>query len=338
MEIIVLGREDIKKILELHKVIEGVRKVYCLKSEGKTVVWPSLEYHFEEEKAVMDIRSGYVKDENLHGAKMLNNFPLNIELGIPSFCGMLLVFDSKTGVPLGVMDAAYITSMRTGAAAALGVKALARKDSKNLLIVGSGLQSIYMLAATLIAMPQIEKVRIADPFKYENAVKFAENAIERLTNEFKIENLDKIEFCAVKDLSEALSDTDAVITITRATSPIIKKEWVKPGTHFSCIGADMIGKEEIDPEIFRDARIFADDIVQCISFGEMEIPYKMGIITRESIAGELGEVLSGKIEGRKTDDEITIFDATGLALLDLVTGKVAIDLAKEKGLGTIVEI
>lgn len=338
MDIIVLGREDVKKVLELDKVIDGVKKVYTLKSEGKTVVWPSVEYHFEEEKAVMDIRSGYVKGENLHGAKILNNFPLNSQIGIPSFCGMLMVFDSKTGVPLGVMDASYITSMRTGAAAALGVKALARKDSKNLLILGSGHQAIYMLAATLIAMPHIEKVRIADPFKYESAVKFTENVVERLTNEFTIKDLDKIEFSAVKDLAEALGDTDAVITITRATSPMIKKEWIKPGTHFSCIGADMVGKEEIDPEIFNGARIFADDITQCISFGEMEIPYKIGIITRDSIAGELGDVLSGKIEGRRTADEITIFDATGLALLDLVTGKVAIDLAKEKGLGTIVEI
>lgn len=338
MEIIVLGREDIKNVLELEKVISGVKDVYCLKSDGKTVVWPSVEYHFEEEKAVMDIRSGYVKGENLHGAKMLNNFPLNNALGIPSFCGMLLVFDSKTGVPLGVMDASYITSMRTGAAAALGVKALARKNSKNLLIVGSGLQAIYMLAATLIAMPQIEKVRIFDPLKYEYAENFTENAAKRLTNEFKIDNLEKIEFSAVKDIERALSDTDAVITITRATSPIIKKEWVKPGTHFSCIGADMVGKEEIDPKLFMGARIFADDITQCISFGEMEIPYKIGIITRDSIAGELGEVLSGKIEGRKSDDEITIFDATGLALLDLVTGKVAIDSAKEKRLGTLVEI
>jgi len=333
MKIIVLGREDVKKVLEMDKVIEAVKKVYCQKSEGKTVIWPSIEYHFEEEKAVMDIRSGYIKGEKLHGLKMLNNFPLNIELGIPSFNGMLLVFDSKTGIPLGVMDASYITSMRTGAAAALGVKTLARSDTKNLLILGAGMQAIYMLAATLITMPQIEKVRIADTLSYENAMEFTNSAVERLTAEFGIKNLDNIEFSAVENLREALSDTDAIITITRATSPIIKKEWVKPGTHLSCIGADMIGKEEIDPELFRDARAFADDITQCTSFGEMEIPYNMGIITRDTIAGELGDVLSGKIEGRRTDDEITIFDATGLALLDLVTGKIVIDLAKEKGLG-----
>lgn len=338
MKIITLSQTEIKKVLELDKVIEGVEKVYSQKSDGKTLVWPSVEYHFKEEKAAMDIRSGYVMGEKLHGAKMLNNFPLNAGKGIPSFTGLLLIFDSNTGMPLGVMDASYITSMRTGAAAALGVKALARKDTKNLLIVGAGRQAFYMLAATLLTMPQIENVRIIDPLSCENAVNFTSQFVKRLADELNIHVGDNISFSAVNDLPSVLQDTDAVITITRSTAPIIKKEWVKPGTHFSCIGADMVGKEEIDPELFRDARIFADDINQCTSFGEMQTPYRMGIITKESVTGELGEVLSGKKQGRISDDDITIFDATGLALLDLVTGKVAIDLAKEKGLGIIVEI
>lgn len=338
MKIITLSQLEIKKVLELDKVIEGVEKVYSQKSDGKTAVWPSIEYNFEEEKAVMDIRSGYVKGEKLHGAKMLNNFPLNVDKGISSFSGLLLIFDSTTGLPLGVMDASYITSMRTGATAALGVRALAREDSKNLLIVGAGRQAFYMLAATLLVMPQIQNVRIIDPLSYENAVNFTNSIISRLADELNIKVRNDISFSAVDDLPGVLSDTDAVITITRAASPIIKKEWVKPGTHFSCIGADMAGKEEIDPELFKDARIFADDINQCISFGEMEIPCKMGIITKEFVTGELGEVLSCKKQGRISDDDITIFDATGLALLDIVTGKLAIDLAVEKGLGTTVEI
>lgn len=338
MKIISLSQSDIKKVLELDKVIEGVKKAYIQKSEGRTAVWPSIEYHFEEEKAAMDIRSGYVMGEKLHGAKMLNNFPLNTEKGIPSFSGLLLIFDSKTGLPLGVMDASYITSMRTGAAAALGIKALARKDTRNLLLVGAGRQAFYMLAATLLAMPQIENVRILDPLSYDNACSFTDQIVSRLADELKIKVRDGISFSPVDDLPGVLSDTDAVITITRATSPIIKKEWVKAGTHFSCIGADMAGKEEIDPGLFREARVFADDIKQCLSFGEMEIPCKMGIIAEESVTGELGEVLSGKKQGRISDDDITIFDATGLALLDIVTGKIAIDLAVEKGLGTLVEI
>lgn len=338
MKIVILSQEEIKQVLEFDKVINSVKKVYCQKSDGNTVVWPSVEYHFDEKNGVMDIRSGYVKGEKLHGAKMLNNFPTNAGLGVPNFNGMLMIFDSNTGTPLGVMDASYITSMRTGAAAALGVRALARKNSENLLLVGAGHQAFYMLAATLSEMPQIKTVRVIDPIDYDNAVRFTDNIIGRLKDEFEIDVSNKVKFNPINNLPSALEETDVVITITRSTSPIIKKEWVKPGTHFSCIGADMIGKEEIDPQIFKIARSFADDIKQCTSFGEMEIPYKMNIINEESIIGELGDVLSGKVEGRISDEDITVFDATGLALLDLVTGKVAIDLAKEKGIGTIVEI
>ena len=118
-------------------------------------------------------------------------------------------------------------------------RALARKDTRNLLLVGAGRQAFYMLAATLLAMPQIENVRILDPLSYDNACSFTDQIVSRLADELKIKVRDGISFSPADDLPGVLSDTDAVITITRATSPIIKKEWVKAGTHFSCIGADL---------------------------------------------------------------------------------------------------
>lgn len=116
------------------------------------------------------------------------------------------------------------------------------------------------------------------------------------------------------------------------------KEWLKPGTHLSCIGADMVGKEEIDPEIFSIARSFADDAVQCCNVGEMEIPAKKGIISADTICGEIGEVLVGTKEGRVSDRDITVFDATGLAALDLVTAKIALQMSETKKIGAVVEI
>ena len=134
MEILVLGRKELEKLLDMKNVIDGVKDVYKLKASDKTVVWPLIAYDFNEQEAVMDIRSGYVMEENLHGLKMLNNFPHNKEKNLPSFNGMLIIFDSTTGIPLGVMDAAYITCMRTGAASAIASQTLARADSKLSLI------------------------------------------------------------------------------------------------------------------------------------------------------------------------------------------------------------
>lgn len=332
MNVSILGRSDLTQVLEMPSVIDGVKSVYKLKAQGKTVVWPLVSYDFEEAKAVMDIRSGCVFGENLHGLKMLNNFPLNKEKGLPTFNGMLMIFDSETGIPLGVMDAAYITCMRTGAAGAVGAQALARKDSEVLFVLGAGKQAIYQIAACLIALPSIKKVYVADVLDQENAKHFAASCPDRLQTEFQI-SCRGVAFEAAADLAKCVGKSDVVITITPSRSPVIKKEWVKPGTHFSCIGSDMEGKEEIDPQIFAGAKVYADDIKQCISVGEMELPIKCAVIEETDIAGEIGQVLCGQISGRENDQEITIFDATGLALLDLVTGKRAIDLAKAKSLG-----
>ena len=143
MELKVLGRSDLKKVLDMRSVVEGVKTVYGLKAKGDTEVWPLVAYEFAKQEAVMDIRSGAVLgSEQLHGLKMLNNFPHNREKGIPVFTGMLMVFDSETGLPLGVMDASYITGMRTGAAGAVGASVLARKDSTVLTVLGAGRQAM----------------------------------------------------------------------------------------------------------------------------------------------------------------------------------------------------
>ena len=147
-----------------------------------------------------------------------------------------------------------------------------------------------------------------------------------------------VRLAAVPDLADALSDADAVVTVTRATKPVIKADWVRPGTHLSCIGADMHGKQELDPMLFATARSFADDIGQCTRFGEMELAVAQGVLTPDSVHGELGQVLTGQCPGRLSDDDVTIFDATGLALLDIATARVALARAEERGLVTRVQV
>lgn len=338
MKMLVLSRNDLKSILKLDQVIEEVKNVYRLKSQGETVVWPLVSYDFVEEHAVMDIRSGYVKERKIHGLKMLNNFPLNLDKKLPTFNGMLLVFDSETGIPIGVMDAAYITCLRTGAAGALGAKLLAREDSKTALILGTGKQAIYQIAALLTLMPKLKRILLVDPLSFEHAVQFTAQISKHLSNDFGLDGIGHIQFEAVESVQEAVQKSDIIITITPAKSPVIKKEWVRSGTHFSCIGADMEGKEELDPLIFKGAKIYADDTAQCMRVGEMELPIKQGIISEADVQGELGALIDGKIAGRENQSEITIFDATGLALLDLVVGKLAIDYAHKSSHGLEVRI
>ena len=189
-------------------------------------------------------------------------------------------------------------------------------------------------------MPQFETVIIGDPRSDAQAERFAAALPERLAREFALRDLRQTTFVAARreSMPDQVRSCDAIITITPSTQPLVLDEWIAPGTHLSCVGADMPGKEEVDPAVFKRARVFADDLEQCRRIGEMELPLAQGVILREDIVGEIGDVLSGAIPGRTSDEDVTIFDATGIALLDLVTAKQAIDRAALEHAGQLVEL
>lgn len=336
-EIKVLSKEDIQKIIDMKRVIEGVEKVYSLKSQDDTVVLPTVFYDFEIGKSDMDIKAGLLKSAKLFGHKTVTWFKDNSEKGIPELLGVIVIYDATTGVPLGVLDGSFITGIRTGAAGAIGAKYLAKKDSKILTILGSGTQAANQIAGILSIFHTIEKVIIANITTPENGRKFVENIKDILNDDFNIKST-TVEFKFTEDLKSSVSESDIIITTTPSKKPIILREWINPGTHISCIGADMNGKIELDPLILKDARIFVDDRKQCIEVGEIETAIKNGIIDENNIIGEIGDLIEGKYIGRQSDEDITMFDATGMALLDIMTAKTALDLAEEQNLGSKVEL
>lgn len=337
-DIKVLSKEDTEKLLKMNDVIGVVENVYKSKSEDKTSVFPLIFEEFEPGVADMDIKSGWLKESNIFGLKLVSWFGENVKKGLPALVGTIMVMDSRTGVPIGILDGAHITGMRTGAAGALGAKYLARANSETLLIVGAGHVSTFLIAASLLLLPKIKRVMIYDPMNYDTALNKVKTIVDILKDNFGIDLDGRVNFTAVSDIKEATGKSDIIITVTPSKKPIIMKEWVNPGTHLSCIGADMSGKEEIDPEIFRGARVFGDDINQCINVGETEIPLSLGIINKEDIAGEIGDIIIGKTMGRENDDQITIFDATGIALLDLATANLALEEAKKASMGSTVNL
>lgn len=332
----VLSNEIVKQVLKVNQVIDLVETVYKSKSESKTETWPTIFYDFEPGKADMDIKSGYLKSEKLFGHKTVTWFGENEEKGIPTLIGLIVVFDAETGKPLGITDASVITGIRTGASGAIGAKYLARKNSKNLLVLGAGNQAIFQIAATLTALPNLKKIMISARNKIK-LKSFISSISQRLQQEFGIDT-ETIIFEEVECLESAVKNSDIIITVTSSRVPLIKNHWVQKGTHISCIGADMVGKQEIESEIMSKASIYIDDMEHCVQVGEIELPLKQGIITESNITGEIGDLILGKIKGRSNDEQITVFDATGMALLDLYTAKIALQTAEEKGLGIKSEI
>lgn len=340
MKMRVMSRGDVMAALNLDKVMETVETVYKRKAQGNTVVWPTVVHDFKTGEQDMDIKSGYLKGEEIHGLKMINWTDANAAKGLPTLVGLILVCDTVTGLPLGVLDGSFITGMRTGCAGAIGAKYLARKDSETLFVLGAGNQALFQIGAFLKQFPGLKKIYVADPMSPENARRFAAAAPGRLAEELKVDAGETVfvDASSQEEMAAAVSDSDMVVTVTPAREPVIKKEWVKPGTHLSTIGSDMSGKEEIDPQLFAGALVYADDLPHCIEVGEMEIPLKKGVISKDEIAGEIGSLILGQSRGRQNDEEITIYDATGMALLDIATAKAALDLAVEAGLGQEVEI
>ena len=332
----ILSQEQIKSIVNIRDAVDAVEKVYVLKAEGKTSVWPLVTYDFEVGVSDMDIKSGYIGEIEIYGMKAVSYFSKNIKLGLPNLIGVLVVYDAKTGVPLGVLDAGYITCLRTGAAGALGIKYLAREDASCLTMVGAGKQALYQMAAALVVRPAINHINIYDGLDFDNSVKVAENAVEMLADLGV--DASRVKFEAVADLKTAVENSDIIVTTTPSRAPIVMNEWVKPGTHFSCVGSDVSGKQEIDENIIPRMRVYVDDRNQCIKVGEIETAIKKNLITPDDIIGELGEVILGRVPSRNSEEEITLYDTTGIAIQDLITAKKILDIAEEKGIGTIVDI
>lgn len=319
-QMVVLSAEEVSKVLTIEDAIAAVEEAYRQKATGKGVAWPMVYEQFEPGVADMDIRSGELAGSGLFGLKLTAWFSQNPKKGLPEIFGTTLLCDNATGEPLALLNASAVTGLRTGAAAALGAKWLARADASKLLVAGAGHMSTYMAAGVLAACPKVSEVKVWEPV--------SDAAPEAST--YSIE--------ATADGQGAAAEADIIVTITPATKPIIPDAWVRPGTHISCVGADMPGKQELASALVARAAVYVDDREQSVASGELEIPVAEGVITPEDIRAELGEVIAGMATGRSDDEQVTVFDTSGIAVQDLSASKIAYDRAIEAGLGTVVEL
>jgi alanine dehydrogenase len=343
----ILSDDDIRNILDIKNTITFVENAYVLKATNQARLFPIVSEDVIQGRAEMDIKSGVLNGEDIFGLKLVSWFGDNVKRGLPAITGLTMIFDLKNGFPKALLNARYLTGMRTGAAGAVGVKYLAKPDSKVLLLVGTGAQAVFQIAATLSEVQTISKIYLFNPLSLEMAIEFQasiKTELGRILNDINdpenikwLQRIEAVEFIAVDDVVSALKETDVVITATPSREPILLKEWIKPGTHFSCMGADVSGKQEIDENIFSEATIFVDDIVQASTVGETQSAVRSGVIQRTDLT-EIGHLISGNAKGRRSESDITIFDSTGIALQDLAVSKYLLVKAEEVNLGSIAQI
>ncbi|MCC6028353.1 MAG: alanine dehydrogenase [Archaeoglobus sp.] len=318
METIVLTRKDVESIISMKEAINAVEEAFRLYATSKAIMPPKVYLTLEDGdfRAMPSYLMGYA------GVKWVNSHPKNPEKGLPTVMAVFILNDPKNGFPLAIMDATFLTSLRTGAAGGVAAKHLARENSKVFGFIGCGKQAIFQL----LAIKEIFDIELVKAYDISEKAELA-------FKEFcKKEGVD----CRITNAKDAC-DCDVLITTTPSTSPVVKKDWIKEGTHINAIGADAPGKQELEIEILKKSKIVVDDLEQALHGGEVNVAHSLGIIRRENIYATLGEIVAGIKKGRE-GNEITIFDSTGLAIQDLAVAKIVYEKAVKKDLGMKIEL
>ena len=324
----VLNNKETNDLLDMKQALFDVELAYRLFTKGEAGVFPVIVHQFEKGKREMDLKSGHLTGAGVFGMKMLGFCSDKLAHGIKPLSGLILVMDVKKQQPIGILDGTPITFFRTGAAGGVAAKTFARKDSKQALIIGAGNQGRAQLYGLTTAIPKLKKIHISDIVD-EYSLDFVKEQSRRYPDI-------RIKHVAFQDLAAVLRNMDIIVTCTRARNWFLKKEWISPGTHINAIGADMPGKQEIDPTLMKTVKLFGDSRMQVIEKGESQHAAKAGQIKKSDIV-EIGEVLENIKSGRSSDEDITLFDATGMAIQDLIVAKNLLERAKREGIGIEVE-
>jgi ornithine cyclodeaminase/alanine dehydrogenase len=324
MKTLLLKKEEVSKLICMKEVIATVEEAYRAFNSGQVVQPDYMSIHLPAPRGEIDFKLGYYQVNEIISMKVSSGgFVHNpAEHCVPSGMGTILLFDANSGALTCVMDGSLITGLRTGACGAVSVKALARRNAKRITSIGTGNQARMQIRAIREVM-KIEEIHAWDSH-LESLAKFKAD----------IESAFGIPVVMARSKQEAVEQADILITTTRGTGSLVKAAWVKPGTHIVAIGTDQRGKQEFEPEVFRNARIVNDSIAQCTDKGETWHALDKHIIARDGIHAEIGEILLGKKPGRESDQDITIFDSTGMAIQDNTTAARIYRNAVDRKVGT----
>jgi ornithine cyclodeaminase len=296
---------EIKKALESVDPLPLIEAGFVAYSRGRAVVPPVGELVFEDPPGDVHIKYGYIKGGDVYVIKIASGFYDNPRRGLPSGDGLMLVFDQRTGVLQALLlDEGYLTNLRTAVAGAVAAKYLARRDIRTVGILGAGVQGRMQL-------DWLRRVR-----RFGEAVVWGLNAEELARYRADMEG-PGLKILTTLQAEQVAAAADVIVTCTPSTAPLLKSEWIRPGTHITAIGSDTAEKQELDAAILtRAGRVVVDSLSQSELRGEVFRAVRAGAIGRERLI-ELGRVIEDPALRRASDDEITVADLTGVAVQDI---------------------
>lgn len=311
MDTLILTQKDVRALIAMDQVVPAVEAAFAAHGRGQALmpakVYIDLPQHHGDFRAMPAYLDGAA------GVKWVNSHPKNPAAhGLPSVMGVYILSDPDTAVPLAILDATWLTALRTGAAGAVASKYLAVSRPRTLGFVGCGVQARVLLDAHRVLFPDLA-LFMADA-RTDAAEAFAREAGGTAVS------------------VERAAGCDIVCTSTPSRTPVVERAWIGEGTHINAMGADGPGKQELDAAILQAAKVVIDDDHQAHHSGEVNVPLANGTLKEEDIYGSLGAIVAGTLAGRQ-GSEITVFDSTGLAIQDVAVARAIYDLARDRGVG-----
>ena len=316
MQVLIVSESEVESLLTMGECIEVMERVLSSLARGemhqplRNAVRPT------GAQGILGLMPSYSQSPPLFGLKEVCVFPGNPARGLDTHLGAVLLHSGETGELLAVMNASAITAIRTAAVSAVATKLLARENAKNLAIIGAGVQA----RSHLEAIPLVRKIdRVC---VYSRTRSHAE--------QLDAEVADSVE--------EAVRDADIIVTTTSSKEPILRREWIKPGTHINAVGSSIASAREIDSATMAAASLFVDRRESTVNeSGDYLFALREGAIDEKHIRAEIGELLIGEATGRTSPTELTLFKSLGLGVEDLASAAFIFDKAKRDGAGTFVE-
>jgi alanine dehydrogenase len=323
----ILSRQDVRQALPMRQAIEAVKRAFAQLSTGQANVPLRVALDVPRHNGVTLFMPGYLSADDQMAVKIVSVFNDNPSQGLPLIHALVIVVDATTGSPTAVMDGAYLTALRTGAASGAATDLLARPDAHTAAIFGAGAQGRTQLEAVCAVRP-IHQAWVYDVAPRQAAA-YAEEMSQRLSLPVRV----------AETPAQAVCQADVICTATTATSPVFADADVPPGTHVNAVGAYTPHMQEVPPETVLRARVVIDHRESSLAeAGDLLIPIAQGLMTEDHIYAELGEIAAGSKSGRASPDEITLFKSVGVAVQDVAAAGAVLEAARELGLGTEVAL
>ncbi len=324
-DLLVLAHEDVKRLLPMDECIELMAGALSDLARGRS--WQPLRFVVRppEEQSLMGLMPAHHSaPQPAYGLKAVCIFPGNPARGLDAHQGGVLLFDGETGQLRALIDGSAVTSIRTAAVSAVATRALARPDSRVLAIVGSGVQARPHLEAMAKVLP-FEQARV-----WSRTPEHAQALAAEAEMPFPVE--------AAESAEAAVRGADVVVTVTSAREPVVERGWLSPGAHVNAVGSSIPTARELDSATIAAAALFVDRRESTVNeSGEYLRAVEEEGIGPDHIRAELGEVLVGSHEGRRSDEELTVFVSLGLAVEDLAVAEYLDRRARSEGAGTLAQ-